>query len=273
MGAGRMTLSEEDFLNYRMIEKNPALYLENPEIRRYMRMLAQREWGRLFGSSSWDVVIMAGSTGYLPYYLAAEAPAKMKVLVDLDFLPYIHEKYPARWRKALTVFDRIYAPADCQQLGDYGKENRLRIMRLPVLAAARPEENQAETVSYNGETYLVCGKWNLQGERISMKLVQKPVPGSILVNGELAPTAEQKKALEQLSKEHRIYVLGAQSAAYKSLLPEAVILDGYVKKELYLQSAAWEFFGAFEGYVGNQALEYDALERICKTFGVKEDIP
>ena len=90
---------------------------------------------------------------------------------------------------------------------------------------------------------------------------------------ELAPTAEQKKALEQLSKEHRIYVLGAQSAAYKSLLPEAVILDGYVKKELYLQSAAWEFFGAFEGYVGNQALEYDALERICKTFGVKEDIP
>ena len=78
MGAGRMTLSEEDFLNYRMIEKNPALYLENPEIRRYMRMLAQREWGRLFGSSSWDVVIMAGSTGYLPYYLAAEAPAKMK---------------------------------------------------------------------------------------------------------------------------------------------------------------------------------------------------
>ena len=140
------------------------------------------------------------------YYLAAEAPAKMKVLVDLDFLPYIHEKYPARWRKALTVFDRIYAPADCQQLGDYGKENRLRIMRLPVLAAARPEENQVETVSYNGETYLVCGKWNLQGERISMKLVQKPVPGSILVNGELAPTAEQKKALEQLSKEHRIYV-------------------------------------------------------------------
>ena len=41
MGAGRMTLSEDGFLNYRMIEKNPALYLENPEIRRYMRMLAE----------------------------------------------------------------------------------------------------------------------------------------------------------------------------------------------------------------------------------------
>ena len=44
-----------------------------------------------------------------------------------------------------------------------------------------------------------------------------------------------------------------------------------MKKELYLQPAAWEFFGAFESYVGNQALEYDALERICKTFGVKEE--
>ena len=25
MGAGRMTLNQEDFLNYRMIEKNPAI--------------------------------------------------------------------------------------------------------------------------------------------------------------------------------------------------------------------------------------------------------
>ena len=146
-------------------------------------------------------------------------------------------------------------------------------MRLPVFAAASTEENQVDTDSYDGWTYLECGEWDLEGERISMKMVQKPVPGSILVNDELAPTAEQKKAMEQLSKEHRIYVLGAQSAAYKSLSPEAVILDGYVKKELYLQPAAWEFFGAFESYVGNKALEYDALERICKTFGVKEDIP
>ena len=114
-------------------------------------------------------------------------------------------------------------------------------MRLPVLAAARPEENQVETVSYNGETYLVCGKWNLQGERISMKRVQKPVPGSILVNGELAPTAERKKLWSSCRRSTGFYVLGAQSAAYKSLLPEAVILDGYVKKELYLQPAAWEF--------------------------------
>ena len=97
---------------------------------------------------------------------------------------------------------------------------------------------------------------------VDMTVLPKDLPGEGSI-GEL----------EQLSKEHRIYVLGAQSAAYKSLLPEAVILDGYVKKELYLQPAAWEFFGAFESYVGNKALEYDALERICKTFGVKEDIP
>ena len=43
-----------------------------------------------------------------------------------------------------------------------------------------------------------------------------------------------------------------------------------MKKELYLQPAAWEFFGAFEGYVGNPVLEYDATEKICKVFGVKK---
>lgn len=270
MGAGRMTLNEEDFQNYRMIEKNPALYLENPKIRRYMRGLAKREWGRLFGSSQWDAVILAGSVGYLPYYLAAEAPTKLKVLVDLDFLPYIHEKYPARWRRALMAFDRIYAPADCMQMGNYGQENRLRVMRLPVFVSEKPKAGQVETVSYNGEEYLVCEKWKQQGERISMKLVQKPAPGSILVNGDLPPTDEQKKALEQLAGDHRLYVLGTQSSAYKSFLPEAVVLDEYVRKQLYLHPAAWEFFGAFDGYVGNQGLEYDATEKICKSFGVKK---
>ena len=270
MGAGRMTLDEEDFLNYRMIEKNPALYLENREIRTYMRMLAKRERGRLFGCSNWDAVVMAGSTGYLPYYLAAEAPAKKKVLVDLDFLPYVHEKHPARWRRALTVFDRIYAPAHCQQLGSYGQENRLRMMRLPVFAADKPEAGQVETVSYNGEDYLVCEKWKLQGARVSMKLVQKPVPGSILVNGDLPPTEEQKKVLEQLEREHRLYILGVQSSAYKTIFPQAVILDEYVRGQLYLLPAAWEFFGAFDGYAGNPALEYDVTEKICKAFGVKK---
>ena len=47
---------------------------------------------------------------------------------------------------------------------------------------------------------------------------------------------------------------GHRAPPIKALLPEAVILDGYVKKELYLQPAAWEFFGAFESYVGNTGL-------------------
>ena len=70
-------MSEEDFLNYRMIEKNPALYLENPEIRRYMRMLAPKRVGQavrqqFLGCGDHGMEVQ----GYLPYYLAAEAPAK-----------------------------------------------------------------------------------------------------------------------------------------------------------------------------------------------------
>ena len=100
MGVGKMTVSEAEYLNYLTVEKNPEAYLENPVIRSYIDELAKREWNRLFGTAPWEAVIVAGSAKYLPYYLAAKARAKNKVLVDLDFLPYIHEKYPARWRKA-----------------------------------------------------------------------------------------------------------------------------------------------------------------------------
>ena len=67
-----------------------------------------------------------------------------------------------------------------------------------------------------------------------------------------------------------MYVLGTQSAAYKTILPDAVVLDEYVQKELYLYPAAWEFFGAFSGYVGNPGLEDDVIEKLCKAFGVKK---
>lgn len=270
MGEGRMTVSEAEYLNYLTVEKNPEVYLENPIIRSYIDELVKREWNRLFGTASWDAVIVAGSSKYLSYYLAAKARAKKKVLVDLDFLPYVHEKYLARWRKALTVFNRIYAPADCQQLGIYGLENRLRVMRLPVLPAEKPEENQVELVSYQKKEYLVCNKKKEADGHIFMKLVRKPEPGSMLVNGDLMPTAEQKKLLEQLDKDHRLYVLGEQGAAYKSFLSRAVVLDEYVRKQLYLLPEAWEFFSGFEGYVGNPALEYDVTEKICKAFGVKK---
>ncbi|MGO4946876.1 CDP-glycerol glycerophosphotransferase family protein [Blautia sp. Sow4_E7] len=270
MGVGKMTVSEAEYLNYLTVEKNPEAYLGNPILRSYIDELARREWNRLFGTASWDGVIVAGSAKYLPYYLAAKARTKMKVLVDLDFLPYIHEKYPARWRKALTVFNRIYAPADCQQLGSYGQENRLRVMRLPVLVAEQPEEGQVEVVSYQEKEYLVCDKKKAENGHISMKLVRKPEQGSVLVNADLLPNAEQKKRLEQLDKGHKIYVLGEQSSAYKNFLPSAVVLDEYVRKQLYLLPEAWEFFSGFEGYVGNAALEEDVTEKICRAFGVKK---
>ena len=195
---------------------------------------------------------------------------KMKVLVDLDFLSYIHEKYPARWRKALTVFNRIYAPADCLQLGSYGQENRLRVMRLPVLVAEQPEGDQVEVVSYQEKEYLVCDKKKAENGHITMKLVRKPEPGSILVNADLLPAADLKKRLEQLEKGHGLYVLGEQGSAYKSFLPRAVVLDEYVRKQLYLLPEAWGFFSGFDGYVGNAALEEDVTEKICKAFGVKK---
>lgn len=270
MGVGKMTVSEAEYLNYLTVEKNPETYLGNPILRSYIDELARREWNRLFGTVSWDGVIVAGSARYLPYYLAAKARTKMKVLVDLDFLPYIHEKYPARWRKALTVFNRIYAPADCLQLGSYGQENRLRVMRLPVLVAEQPEGDQVEVVSYQEKEYLVCDRKKAENGHITMKLVRKPEPGSILVNADLLPTADQKKRLEQLEKGHGLYILGEQGSAYKSFLPRAVVLDEYVRKQLYLLPEAWEFFSGFAGYVGNAALEEDVTEKICKAFGVKK---
>lgn len=50
MGAGRMTLKQADFLNYRTIEKNPVVYLENVRIHSYIDEMIEREWGRLFGT-------------------------------------------------------------------------------------------------------------------------------------------------------------------------------------------------------------------------------
>ena len=271
MGNGRMVLTEEEFFIYRMIEKNPVTYLENEEVRSFVDERMRREWGRLFGRGSWDVVVWAGCDGYLPYYLAAGGTEKVpvKVLVDLDFLPYIREKHPTKWNRAVTVFHRIYAPADCLLLGNYGLENRLRVKRLPVLPAD-PPEGEVETVSYNGLTYLICDKWNVRGDRTAMKLVEKPVSGSFLVNGDEPPSKEREEMLKQLEKNHKLYILGAQSRAYGNFLKDGVILDEYVRKELYLLPTAWEFFGAFDGYVGTSDLEEDVTGKICKAFHVAE---
>ena len=103
-----------------------------------------------------------------------------------------------------------------------------------------------------------------------MKLVEKPMPGSLLVNGDVPPSKEREERLKQLEKTHKLYILGAQSCAYGNFLKDAVILDEYVRKELYLLPTAWEFFGAFEGYMGTSDLEEDVTGKICKAFQVPE---
>ena len=98
MSHGRMTVSEQECRNYRILEKYPDICVKYGEVRRYVNGLMDREWGRTLGNNSWDVCLLLGSMGYLQYYMAARAQAKKKILVDLDFLPYIREKNPAAWR-------------------------------------------------------------------------------------------------------------------------------------------------------------------------------
>ena len=104
-----------------------------------------------------------------------------------------------------------------------------------------------------------------------MKLVRLPEPGSILVNADLPPSPERKERLKKLSEKHMVYLLGTESAAYTGFVPEAIVLDEYVRRELYLLPEAWKFFEAFESYEGNQAQEYDVTGKIYKA--VKENIP
>lgn len=268
MSHGRMTVSEQECRNYRILEKHPDICVKYGEVRRYVNGLMDREWGRTLGNNSWDVCLLLGSMGYLQYYMAARAQAKKKILVDLDFLPYIREKNPAAWRMGATVFDRIYAPVGCADLGDYGMENRLRIMRLPVTGAEKPVD-EPETVLYQEKTYLICDKWKTAEGRTGIKLVLLPEKGSILVNADLLPDEGRKEAIRVLGEKHGIYLIGANAKSYAAFLSEAVVLDEFVRQGLYLLPAAWNFFGMFEGYEGDDRLEADVMKEICRKYGVK----
>lgn len=269
MSRGRMVMNEEDYRSYRIIEKNPDVYVKYGEIRRYLNNLMKREWERLVGPGLWDVCLLLGSMGYPQYYMAAGWDVKTKVLIDLDFLPYIRERHPSGWRTAVTVFDRIYAPAGCVSLGDYGVENRLRTMRLPVLVSEE-QPDMAETVSFNGLTYLICDKWTGEDGKTGIRLVQLPCEGGCLVNGDLLPDEKRREALKALAKEHPIYILGGNASGYTSFLPDAVVLDEFVRQGLYLRNSAWTFFRRFAGYAGDSRLDRDVLGDICKAYGVKQ---
>ncbi|WP_373219894.1 CDP-glycerol glycerophosphotransferase family protein [Ruminococcus sp. 5_1_39BFAA] len=267
MYRGRMVMNEEDYRNYRIIEKNPDVYVKYGEVRRYVNSLVEREWGRALGTGFWDVCLLLGSMGYLQYYMAAGLGAKTKVLVDLDFLAYIREKHPSKWRVGVTVFDRIYAPSGSVSLADYGMENRIRAMRLPVFVSEKPSD-VPETVQFNGNPYLICDKWQNEDGKTGMKLVQLPSEGGFLVNGDMLPDEKRKEALKALGKEHSIYVLGMNAAGYTSFLPDAVVLDEFVRQGLYLLPSAWTFYGRLSGYLGDSRLDHDVLSDICKAYGV-----
>ncbi len=91
----------------------------------------------------------------------------MKVLVDLDFSCLTSgEKISGKMAKSPTVFDRIYAPA-LPAAWDFGKENRLRIMRALSGTCQQPRlrGEPGETVSSTMVRFPLCvWKWNLQGE-------------------------------------------------------------------------------------------------------------
>ena len=267
MGRGRIPLTEEELLNYRIMEKNPDVYLEDSQLRDYMNHLARREWRRLLGECHWDVILLLGNARYLQFYLAISASAGEKYLTDLEFLPYLQERHPAKWRKALAAFERIYVPASCEQTGKYGEENRERIIGMPVFAD-EPEDGRKEKnlISYNGISYLVCDQWKNDNGHTLMKLVQMPEEGSILVNTAVLPSREKREQLEKLAATCKLYLVGTESGVYQSFLPDATVLDEFVKKELYAYPAARDFFRAFKGYVGNEMAEYDVLNDICRKY-------
>ena len=117
-------------------------------------------------------------------------------------------------------------------------------MRLPVLVAEQPEGDQVEVVSYQEKEYLVCDKKKAENGHISMKLVQKA--GSGKYSGKCVSLAAsrrpEKSDWSSWRKGTGLYVLGGQSSAYKSFLPRAVVLDAYVRKQLYLLPEAVGIF-------------------------------
>ena len=72
-----------------------------------------------------------------------------------------------------------------------------------------------------------------------------------------------------MGEKHGIYLIGANAKSYAAFLSEAVVLDEFVRQGLYLLPAAWNFFGMFEGYEGDDRLEADVMKEICRKYGVK----
>lgn len=270
MYRGRLTMSEEEHLEYRIMEKNPDAYVKCKEIREYMDALMKREWQRIWGNQAFDECIVLGSLGYQQYYMALSGAFGKKVLMDLGFLEGLKEKDPARWRRAVSAFDEIYAPAASAGLGSYGPENKGKVFRLPVCVYNRREE-EPETTEYNGRTYLVCDRWQQEDGKTELRLLLLPGTGSCLVNADLVPDEERRAYLAAcLSGEPEVYLLGPNAGSYQSFLPKARALEESLRRFLYLLPAAGTFFKNIKAYYGDKTLEYDITGEICKIYGVPE---
>lgn len=272
MYRGRMTLGEEEYMDYRILEKNPDACVRCAGLWEYMNGIMKREWQRIWGNQSFDECLVLGSQGYLQYYMAAFGRFGKKVLMDLDFLAVLKEKEPSRWQTAISVFDEIYAPTVCVSLGSYGAENREKVFRLPVCVYDKGGvKEKTETVEFGGKKYLVCDQWKQEDGTTGLRLLISPAPGSCLVNADLIPDKDRKEMLSGcLSGEQEVYLLGPNARSYQSFLPGAFVLDECLRRYMYLLPGAEDFFKNIKTYYGDKALTYDVTGEICKIYGVSE---
>ena len=265
MYRGRMTMTEEDFLFYRCMEKNPDVYKSCAPVKEYMDHLMEREWHRIWGEQTFDVCLVLGSQGYQQYYMAMACPAKEKILVDLDFLPVLKEKDAGKWMKGLSMFVQIFYPATMPGTGCYGMENQGKIKPLPVMI--QEQQTEGELVELDGRKYLVCDSTKDKNNGMDVKLLLYPEAGSILVNADTAPDEAIKEKLGKVSG--KICLIGPCAQSYRLFLKDAVVLDEYVRNILYLLPVAGFYWKQFEAYVPAAGAKADPLGEICSLFGVK----
>lgn len=245
---GFMNAAREELLHYKTLEKGADVYAVCPEIKAYMDGIVKREWQRIWGNVAFDCVVLTGTMGYPQYYMAGQVKAGKKVLLDYDFMELFREKRGEQWRTAMTMFDRIYAPAGKRLPGEYGEENRERVVSMPV-SVENGSYEEAEIFVRDGAEYFVCDKWVNEKGRRCMKLVRLPKKGSCLVSAEV--DADLLEALQKRAAGgQEVFLLGENAEEWKAVLPQAIVADEYVRKYLYMLPIGKLFFERFSHYYG-----------------------
>ncbi|MDO5134600.1 MAG: CDP-glycerol glycerophosphotransferase family protein [Eubacteriales bacterium] len=268
MTRGHMVLTEEECRFLRILEKHPDVVLREPQLRARMEELMEREWKRVLGAVSFDLCLVLGGQSYSRYYLSLSKRFSQRVLGDLDFLENLREKKPGKWKKALSVYHKIYSFPGGISLGSYGEENIQRVQRLLPLPPKRGKKGTVpgEKVTIKGKTYLVCDRRQEEG-RLQADLLLLPQEGSVLVNAEVLPDEKKKRLLEGL-KTKSVCLVGPKAQSYRSLLPDGEVLDQSLFTSFYLLPQAGEIFERFRGYVGRGDREYDLFGEICGLYRV-----